>query len=265
MSEKKKKKRAIQLIMGVSIAGFVICAGIIIAYCISLQKNQNRYQELSEEYRMEENEAQEVSAQDTSLQEEEVYVSPIDFAKIRERENPDVCGWIKIDGTIIDYPVLQHPEDDTYYLTHCIDGTYGYPGCIYAELYNTPTFEDPVTVLYGHYMKDGSMFTDLHKFMDRSFFDEHREIIIYTPEKEHHYEIFAAVHTDDKRILVWNNFEDKNTVEFYFSQIQGMEENSTDHIKEEIALSGEDNYLILQTCVDESADIRYAVMGVEKK
>ncbi|WP_228065170.1 class B sortase, partial [Streptococcus cuniculi] len=65
-------------------------------------------------------------------------------------QNPDVYAWLQVDGTKIDYPVAQHPRDDSYYLSHDVDGAETYYGAIFTELVNTKTFEDPITIIYGH-------------------------------------------------------------------------------------------------------------------
>ena len=88
----------------------------------------------------------------------------IDFAAA-QAVNPDVYAWIWIPGTNIDYPILQsETEDDAYYLNHTIEKKEGLPGTIYTEKYNGKDFSSPVTVIYGHNMKNGSMFADLHKY-----------------------------------------------------------------------------------------------------
>lgn len=84
----------------------------------------------------------------------EIPEKDIDFAALKE-ENSDVYAWIYVPGTNVDYPVLQHPTDDAYYLEHNMDGSKGLPGCIYSESVNTKDFTDPNTVLYGHNMKNG--------------------------------------------------------------------------------------------------------------
>lgn len=71
--------------------------------------------------------------------------------------NPDVYAWITVPGTEIEYPILQHPSDNSYYFMHNIDGSYGYPGCIYTENLNSKDFADNNTVIYGHDMKNDSM------------------------------------------------------------------------------------------------------------
>ena len=89
----------------------------------------------------------------------------IDFAELSSI-NPDIYAWIRIPDTQIDYPVLQREEDDTYYLRHNSSGRYAFAGSIYTEEANSRDFKDPMTVLYGHNMRDGSMFQNLHFFED---------------------------------------------------------------------------------------------------
>ena len=100
---------------------------------------------------------------------------PVDFAGMWET-NEDVYAWITVPGTVIDYPILQHATDNTYYLNYNIDGSYGYPGCIYTENMNSKEFTDNNTVIYGHNMKNGTMFAGLHKFEDAAFSMEVGEV-----------------------------------------------------------------------------------------
>ena len=125
---------------------------------------------------------------------------PIDFAQLQSM-NPDIYAWIKVPGTVIDYPVVQSDTDNTYYLDHSVEKEEDKAGAIFTEDYNSKTFEDPNTVLYGHGMANGSMFDGLHQYMDRSFFDENREVIVYMPDKILHYQIFAAYLFDNRHLL----------------------------------------------------------------
>ena len=107
---------------------------------------------------------------------------PIDFQALQQ-QNPEVYAWIQIPQTAVDYPILQSSTDNSYYLNHTINGEEKKEGAIFTENYNTKTFEDPNTIIYGHDMKNGSMFQSIHQYMDRSFFDANRDITIYMPEK----------------------------------------------------------------------------------
>ena len=87
-------------------------------------------------------------------------VIPIVFAALQQI-NPDAFAWIRIPGTAIDYPVLQREGDNSYYLDHTAEGIQAAEGAIFTEDYNTKTFEDVNTVIYGHDMKNGTMFQNL--------------------------------------------------------------------------------------------------------
>ncbi len=89
----------------------------------------------------------------------------IDFSALQEK-NADIYAWIQIPGTLVDYPVLQHSTDRLYYLNHTIDGTAGLPGSIYSEAIHPKDFSAPMTVLYGHNMRNDTMFGSLHDYED---------------------------------------------------------------------------------------------------
>ena len=81
----------------------------------------------------------------------------------------------------MNYPIVQSADDDSYYLNHTIDGQEGYPGSIYTGKSECKRlFCILILVIYGHDMKDGSMFKDLHKFEDADFFEQHDKVTIYT-------------------------------------------------------------------------------------
>ena len=114
--------------------------------------------------------------------ETEPYVSPIDFEALWEK-NPDVIGWITIEGTHIDYPILYSGDND-YYLHHDIDGNETAAGSIFLDLEDKTDMTSRHNVIYGHRMKDGSMFKDVIRFREEQFFKEHPYYTIYLPDRE---------------------------------------------------------------------------------
>lgn len=249
-------KKMLQIVLFVAIIGFIVCAGIITFYVMKTKKENTHYEQMQEEYSV----TEETTEAETEVEE---YVCPVDFEALQKKECADIYAWIKIPDTNIDYPIVQHPEDDTYYLTHTIDGTYGFPGAIYTELYNQKNFLDTMTVIYGHNMKDGSMFRDLYKFMDKEFFDTHEDFSIYLPDREIKYKVFAAYLTNDQRILVWNDFSDKEMFQFELEIRQQKEETETDHIRRDLEVTSDDRYVILETCIDDEPKQRYIVLAKE--
>lgn len=124
------------------------------------------------------------------IPDDEALLRTVDFTALQEETNAHIYAWISIPGTRIDYPMLQHPSDNTHYLNHNLDGSRGYPGCIYTEKENAADFSDFNTVIYGHNMKNGSMFHDLHNYEDETFLPEHPYVYIYTPDRVLRYRIF---------------------------------------------------------------------------
>ena len=109
--------------------------------------------------------------------------------------NHDMVGWIKIEGTPINYPVMQTPNDPDFYLDHNFKGEYSRFGCIYArESCDITTPSDNVT-LYGHHMRDNSMFASLNGYGSKAFYDTHQLIYFDTLTEYHTYQIFAVFKT----------------------------------------------------------------------
>ena len=196
--------------------------------------------------------------EDIAQEEEEI---PIDFAKLQEI-NPELYAWIEIPGTVIDYPIAQHDgQDQSYYLTHSMYGEKQSAGCIHTQNLNSKDFTDPNTVIYGHNMKNGSMFKGLHSFEDRTFFDENRYVYIYTPEHVLTYEIFAAYETDSYHLLVTYDFDDPEVYERYLNYITGLESMYV-NIRKDVEVDKDDRIITLSTCVGGRPNSRYLVQAV---
>ena len=191
---------------------------------------------------------------------EEIESIPVKFEELWQ-VNPDVYAWITVTGTDIDYPILQHASDNSYYLMHNIDGSYGYPGCIYTENLNSKDFGDNNTVIYGHNMKNGSMFAQLHKFEDPDFFKENREVLIYLPEEVLHYTIFAAYIYDDRHLLYSFDFSDPEVYQKYLDSVFDIRDMSA-NIDKGINVTKDDHIITLVTCIGSQPDNRLLVQAV---
>jgi sortase B len=186
----------------------------------------------------------------------------IDFVAA-QAVNPDVYAWIWIPGTDIDYPILQSDtEEDAYYLNHTIEKKEGLPGTIYTEKYNAKDFSDPVNVVYGHNMKNGSMFAGLHKYEDRAFFDSNPYVYIYLPDKALKYRIFAAVSFDDRYLLGTYNFTIPRDFEEYLDELRGS---INGNVNIDIPVSQETGILTLSTCIADSPNERLLVNATREQ
>lgn len=185
---------------------------------------------------------------------------PIDFAALQET-NPDIYAWITIPNTVIDYPICQRKDDDLFYLTHSSELEEFRAGAIYSEHYNSLDFSDPLTLVYGHNMKNGSMFAGLHQFEDMDFFQNNQEFTVYTPNSILHYTIFAARLTDDSHLLIRMNYgktpqDRRRLLEEIFSD-RSMDA----FVNEDAPVDENSRILALSTCHRAGPDRRYVVFA----
>ena len=187
--------------------------------------------------------------------------NPINFAELKKL-NKDLYAWIRIPGTVIDYPVAQSSNpDDNYYLHHNYLGNYEFAGTIYSQRHNTKYFVDRVTVLYGHNMLDGSMFAALHKFTDKDFFEENQNIYIYTDGHILTYKIFAVYDYDDRHILNSFEFSDDEVYKQYLKDCLNPH-SANALVREGTKLTTEDRIITLSTCTNYNSNLRFLVQGV---
>lgn len=252
-----KKRKIIALIC----LGLGLTCGAIGIYKYIEEKNAGKeYEKLQQEVVKEEPKPVEEPEPEPEPEPESTVEIPIDFAALQQ-QNPDVYAWIQVPGTEVDYPILQSSNDNTYYLNHTIDGEEKKEGAIFTENYNTKTFEDPNTVIYGHDMKNGSMFQSIHKYMDRSFFDNNRDIVIYMPDQILHYKIFAAYLTDNRHLLMNYNFWSKDEYQQYLNSIFSMRDMNA-FIDTSTEVTTEDKIITLSTCYAGISTQRYLVQAV---
>ena len=110
-------------------------------------------------------------------------------------ENTDMVGWILIEGTSIDYPVMQTLADPNYYLKHDFEKNYTDYGCPFMQADCDALAPSDNLIIYGHNMKDGSMFADLAKYRSKDFWQLHKTVWFDTALGSCAYEIFAVIHT----------------------------------------------------------------------
>lgn len=181
----------------------------------------------------------------------------VDFAALWE-QNPDVYAWITVPGTLVDYPVLQHPADDEYYLNHTIDHRAGLPGSIYSESLHPKDFSGVHTILYGHNMKNDTMFGSLHSYADPDFFAEHPYVYIHLPDRTLLYEIFAAVKFQSTYLPNYLNYEDETDFETYVEELKASPGNTASG--REVPFGS--RILTLHTCIGNDKNHRYLVTAV---
>lgn len=190
------------------------------------------------------------------------YVSPVDFPTIQKR-CADIYGWLLIPNTNISYPVVQHPTDDSYYLRRDIDGKKSNGGTLFTEhSYNGNNFDDRVTVIYGHHLRSGEMFGHLQEYYaDDDTFKSCSEMIIYCPDRELHYKVFAAVPFTKEHIMYkYRRFRSEGTLEKFLDKVYSTRGFETSFDKS-VTVTDDDKVLVLSTCLDGNNQKRYLVLA----
>ncbi len=121
------------------------------------------------------------------------YEMKMDISYVKEYKavNPDIVGWIYIEDTPIDYPVVRYATDNAYYIQSDWKGNYNFAGCIYED-FRGDIEDTNLTLIYGHNMGDGSMFHGVKYFLDEEFGKEHPYFEIGTEDKRYLYEVLAV-------------------------------------------------------------------------
>ena len=255
-----KGRKILTCIIGIAALG---CLGTGLVHLWQERHAGEEYEELRETAKTQTDGTAEDVPEEQTKQEEEAAEPPdipVDFESL-QAYNPDIYAWITIPGTAVDYPIVQRPGDNSYYLTHNTDGEESAEGAIFTEDYNSKDFTDPNTVIYGHNMRNGSMFRSLHDYMDRSFFDENREVLIYMPDKILHYEIFAAYLYDSRHLLLNFDFDDPEVFARYLDDIKSIRDMSS-FVDNSVEVTAEDKIITMSTCYKGMNDRRYLVQAV---
>lgn len=174
----------------------LLAAGVWIYQIISeYQTAEREYEQLQEYVKVEkntrdsENTKPNVAEDDKEGEKQEETVT-VDFASL-QAINPDIVAWLRIPG-VLEYPVVRG-EDNSYYLNHTVQKTYNIAGSIFLDYRNERDFSDSKNIIYGHNMKDGSMFHVLRNYQDIDFFQEHTNMEVYLPDgRSLNYQITAC-------------------------------------------------------------------------
>ncbi len=172
-----------------------------------------------------------------------------------ERINPDVVGWLTAEGTELDYPVVQGTDND-FYLWHLFDGEPNKLGSLFMDYRNSEDFSDKNTVIYGHNMKDGSMFASLAKYKDQRYYESFPTMRISIPAGDFVIELFAGTVVDGDYESVRFDFKDNEDFQRY---ADSLKKNST--FESNTIVTAEDRIITFATCSYEFNNARYALYG----
>jgi sortase B len=173
-----------------------------------------------------------------------------------QKINPDVVGWLTVDDTAIDYPVVQG-ETNIEYLNKAVDGSFSLSGSIFLDRRNADDFTDYYSLIYGHHMSGNVMFGEIPEFLEQEYFEEHTSGTLFQPDSTRQIEWFACVRTDayDSYLFQPGYEEKEDRVELL------------DYIRQEavqyreIGVTASDQIIALSTCENATTDGRILLIG----
>lgn len=172
-----------------------------------------------------------------------------------KQANSDVIGWLYVEGTDINYPILYSGDDDTYLRT-TMDGEYAKAGSIFLEGYNLPDWTDSHNIIYGHNMRNLSMFGSLKYYKtEEGYYDDHKYFQIITPEGRQRYEIFSYFDTDAASWVYTVPYEDNQEFADYIARLKKQSYNNIN-----VEVNSSDKVVTLSTC--STSGRRFTVHGV---
>ncbi len=221
--------------------------GVLISLCVILNEDKiytfanNNYHEVRQ-YRI----VDEMINQENNVN--------IDFKSLEEI-NADVVGWIGYEGFEIDYPLVQS-EDNQFYLNHLFTLERNKLGAIFLDYRNQSDFSDRNTIVYGHNMKDGSMFSSLSNYKKQEYYNANPNLLIATKDNIYRVDFFAGVVIDGSYESVRFDFINDDDFNLY---IDSLVQNSTFNSK--VNVEAQDRIVSLVTCSYEYNNARYALYG----
>lgn len=239
----KKKKRILSLILCVLLGGAAWTGWMFYEETRPERESETMYEDLRRKMgRM-------------SQEEEEEWGWRPDFQALNEW-NPDVAGWIYGPGTVIDYPIVQS-GDNTYYLEHTADRKANRNGAVFMDYRNQRDFSDDLTVVYGHHIRGGRMFSSLSGYKEQEYYEEHPKIYVYTPDKTYCAWLWAGCIMDGVSGSFPLHFDSHETWEEWVEEQKEASTFASPVTPEEGELMA-----AFCTCTYEYYDARYVVYGV---
>ncbi len=250
------------IILSICVGGFCFSAYTLYGYYRTYKDGEEEYEKLRSYIQEDEEEGEyknadakgEKKSQDKKTKKDTFAAPKVNFSDLKEI-NPDIVGWIKVQGTVMNYPIVQS-GDNIYYLKRTFEKQSNYSGAIFMDYLNEPDFSSDNTVLYGHNMKNGEMFGGLQKYEKEDYVEDHKYIWIITPKYNYKYEIFASYKTDERSEVYTLEFNSFESMDDWFRLAKESSYFPSDSI-----LIQDDKILTLSTCVSESDEGRRVVQA----
>ena len=253
MKNKKSKNILLNTLTAVCIAVFAVSGFMFIKETLQKEQEKAAFDKLSNAlHEVEEQSSQQISPERQILE----------HYKSLKKENPHFAGWIRIEDTQLDYPVMYTPDNPEYYLRRSFDGNYSISGTPFIGDDSKPDSQN--VLIYGHRMNNDTMFTVLLEYANKEFWEQHKIIRFDTVNRLQTYEIVSAFYieipfVDDKDAFRWYNYSgdlSEKEMEYYIQQIKSHAYYDTG-----IDVQTDDRLITLTTCAYNDEEQRFVVVA----
>ena len=257
-------KNSVKIVLIILLTGvFLFSSWQIIDILREYRKGTETYESLEHYISLPETTPQDAPAQadvpqiptaETQPEEADSPFPKVDFAAL-QAINEDVVGWIYIPDTRVNYPIVQGENNDQY-LYHLLTGEYNSSGSIFLDADVPADFSGQNSIIYGHNMKNKSMFGDMVEYKKQAFFDAHPTAMLMTPEKNYYVHLFSGYVTDS-----WGDAWEKafGDVEFE-TWLTNVKEKS--RFDSDVVPTSQDKVFTFSTCTYDTHDARFVVHGI---
>jgi len=199
----------------------------------------------------------------TNISEKTAKVDPKQFTgvvdwKALKKVNPDVQGWLYQKGTVINYPVVQGTDNDTYLHTR-FDKQWSGGGTLFVDCRMEKDFKGFNSIIYGHHMKDGSMFRSIRGYTkEDGYYDKHKTLELATPHGNYHLVVFSAFITKATDEDTYKMTYDEAEKQAYINR--AWEQSELPITRDSVDVTKNDRLVTLSTCAYDYEEARYIVM-----
>jgi sortase B len=174
-----------------------------------------------------------------------------------QKINPDVCAWLTVNDTNIDYPVVQG-ENNSEYLNQAVDKSFSLSGSIFLDSGNANDFSDPYSLIFGHHMDGEVMFGEIPYFLESDYFNSHTSGVLFTLEHTYYIQWFACLKTNSHDLKIYNPtaYSNQSSMSVLLDYIKS---NATQY--RDIGVSTSDSIVALSTCFDTTTNGRVVLVG----
>ncbi len=243
------KSRIYTILEIMFIALFLISAYKLYTIYSNYSKGDEIYKESADTYLSVEENTDESGVKENSF--------TVDFEALKE-ENAETLGWILIEDTPVNYPLLQ-TDDNDYYLKHTYNRIYSDFGSIFLDYRCSPDLTDKNTIVYGHNTKNESMFGSLKKYKDAAYLEEHPFIYIIYEDYIYKYAIFSMFTTTTSSDVYNLNFESAAEYRQWIRDMHAQTVTDTGEYKP----TGKEKIITLSTCTSRTEEERFVVLAMQ--